>query len=236
MEEIVSAADANRSFSLLLRGVREGRSYVVTSHGRPVARLIPAGKHRNVVLGARAALLSRLESQPVVNAGRWTREELYEDGWSMRVALDTNLLAYAEGMNGAERRDAAVAIIRQLPQEATIVPAQVLGELFNVLVRKGGRARTSARDALLTWRDTFPVFETSPEVVLRAASLAADHQLGIWDAVILAAASDAGCRLLLSEDLQEGFTWAGVTVVNPFASPQHPLLAALLHGDDDSEW
>jgi hypothetical protein len=34
--------------------------------------------------------------------------------------------------------------------------------------------------------------------------------------------------LLLSEDLQEGFTWRGVTVTNPFASALHPLLAALL--------
>lgn len=114
------------------------------------------------------------------------------------------------------------------PQEAAVVPVQVLGELFNVLVRKGGKSRSDARHVLLSWRDTFPVVETSPEVVLAAVDLATDHQLGIWDAVILSAASQSGCRLLLSEDLQEGFTWAGVTVVNPFASPQHALLHALL--------
>lgn len=79
MEEAISAADANRRFSLLLRGVREGRSYVVTSHGKPVARLIPAGKHDDVASGARSTLLSRLEKQPVLNARRWTRDELYED-------------------------------------------------------------------------------------------------------------------------------------------------------------
>jgi len=79
MEEAVSAADANREFSLILRGVREGHSYVVTSHGRPVARIVPADSRESVVSGARAALLSRLERQPVVNAGRWTRDELYED-------------------------------------------------------------------------------------------------------------------------------------------------------------
>ncbi|RYD22210.1 MAG: type II toxin-antitoxin system prevent-host-death family antitoxin, partial [Spirochaetia bacterium] len=42
MEEAVSAADANRRFSVLLRGVRDGNSYVVTSHGKPVARILPA--------------------------------------------------------------------------------------------------------------------------------------------------------------------------------------------------
>ena len=80
MDEAVSAADANRKFSLILRGVREGQSYVVTSHGRPVARIVPATKSEAVVAGARAALLSRLESQPVADTGRWTRDELYEDG------------------------------------------------------------------------------------------------------------------------------------------------------------
>lgn len=79
MDEAISAADANRRFSLLLRGVREGRSYVVTSHGKPVARLVPAGWHEDLATGARAALVSRLEKQPVVHAGRWTRDELYED-------------------------------------------------------------------------------------------------------------------------------------------------------------
>ena len=79
MDEPVSAADANRKFSLILRRVHEGRSYVVTSHGRPVARIVPAEKHEELVSGARAALLSRLEAQPAVNAGNWTRDELYED-------------------------------------------------------------------------------------------------------------------------------------------------------------
>lgn len=79
MDETVSAADANRKFSLILRSVREGHSYVVTSHGRPVARIVPADKHGGVASRAHAALLSRLECQPAVDAGRWTRDELYED-------------------------------------------------------------------------------------------------------------------------------------------------------------
>lgn len=79
MEDTITAVDANRQFSLILRHVREGRRFVVTSHGRPVARIVPAGTGNRVASGARVALLSRLEHQPVVNAGRWTRDELYED-------------------------------------------------------------------------------------------------------------------------------------------------------------
>ncbi len=146
----------------------------------------------------------------------------------MKVALDTNVLAYAEGINDVGRRVSALELIQSLPQESTVIPVQVLGELFNVLVRKAGRSRADAREALLGWRDAFPVVETSPEIMLAAADLATDHQLGIWDAVVLATVSQVGCRLLLSEDMQEGFTWGGVTVVNPFAVPRHGLLDALL--------
>jgi len=61
-----------------------------------------------------------------------------------------------------------------------------------------------------------------------ALDLAVDHRLSIWDAVIFNAAAEAGCRLLLSEDLAEGFTWRGLRIVNPFAASPHPLLARLL--------
>jgi predicted nucleic acid-binding protein len=64
--------------------------------------------------------------------------------------------------------------------------------------------------------------------MLAAMYLAAVHQFSIWDGVILAAASQAGCRLLLSEDLHDGFTWGGVTVANPFALPRHTFLDTLL--------
>ncbi|HEV8677905.1 MAG TPA: type II toxin-antitoxin system prevent-host-death family antitoxin [Stellaceae bacterium] len=78
MDKVVSAAQANRSFSQLLRSVREGDSYVVTSHGRPVARIVPI-REDAVRKRARELLLARLRSQPAIDIGPWTREELYED-------------------------------------------------------------------------------------------------------------------------------------------------------------
>ena len=51
---------------------------------------------------------------------------------------------------------------------AAVIPVQVLGELFNVLVRKAGKSRDETREALLGWRDAFPVIETSPEIMLSA--------------------------------------------------------------------
>lgn len=146
----------------------------------------------------------------------------------MRVALDTNVLAYAEGSNGAIRRDQTLKLIERLPPDVVVLPAQALGELFNVLVRKAGRRPARAREAVLSWRDAYEVVDTSAAVIINATDLASDHGLTIWDSVMLAAAAEAECRLLLSEDFQEGFTWRGVTVTNPFAVTLHPILAALL--------
>jgi prevent-host-death family protein len=79
MPKAVSAADANRNFSQLLRDVREGRSYVITTHGKPVAKIVPFTTNDRAVARARAALIERLSEQPVIDAGRWTRDELYDD-------------------------------------------------------------------------------------------------------------------------------------------------------------
>ena len=77
MDKPISAAEANRKFSEVLRGVREGQSYIVTAHGKPVARISPPqrGGHSRK---SREAFIRWLEAQPVRNIGRWTRDELYE--------------------------------------------------------------------------------------------------------------------------------------------------------------
>lgn len=80
MDKAVSASDANRRFSRLLSAVREGESFVITSHGRPVARLLPVEGDEEARSRARAALFRRVMRQPVRNIGRWKREELYERG------------------------------------------------------------------------------------------------------------------------------------------------------------
>lgn len=145
-----------------------------------------------------------------------------------RFAIDTNVLAYAEGVNGSAMASAAWELIARLPGSSTFLPAQVVGELFHLLVRKAGRPPKRAQDALRSWQDAFPLVETSQPVLLAAIDLAVRHRLRIWDSVVLAAAASASCRVLLSEDLHDGFTWNGVTVVNPFAPKPNALLAELL--------
>jgi predicted nucleic acid-binding protein len=146
----------------------------------------------------------------------------------MKVALDTNVLAYVEGVNAGTRRAAAITLLEELPRSTIVVPVQALGELYNVLVRKSGWAADRAQDAILAWRDAFSLAPTTEAAIVAAVDLAADHRLGIWDSVMISVAVEHGCRLLLTEDLQDGFSWRGLTVTNPFATTMHPLLGALL--------
>lgn len=78
MDTTISAADANRRFSEVLRTVKGGASVLVTSHGRPVARIVPITDEGRSREKARAALFARLKKQRPVKVGRWTRDELYD--------------------------------------------------------------------------------------------------------------------------------------------------------------
>ena len=150
------------------------------------------------------------------------------------IAIDTNILAYAEGIDDIGREIASRRVIRRLSGSAIIIPAQALGELFNVLVRRGWPA-SAARTAVATWHGSYKTAPTTESAMVGAIDLAADHHLHIWDSVMMSVAAEAGCRLLLSEDMQDGFTWRGVTVVNPFAEQRHPLLESLLNAPDDQD-
>ena len=134
----------------------------------------------------------------------------------MHYALDTNFMVYCEGFNDDARRLKAEQMVESFNPGEVAIPVQALGELFNVLTRKAKWPAAQARAAVLTWADTYEAIDTTPTVLLDAMELSASHQLAIWDAIMLAAAAQAGCRVLLSEDMAPGFTWRGATVRNPF--------------------
>lgn len=150
----------------------------------------------------------------------------------MRIALDTNILAYLAGVKRTtadpEKIDRARRVVRHLNDEHHLVIAtQALGELFNVLL-KSGMDRHDARTITRRYADRYDIAATDRACFDQAFDVAVDHRLQVWDALILAASADAGCELLLSEDMQDGLALLGITVVNAVAKHPHPRLAALL--------
>ena len=106
---------------------------------------------------------------------------------------------------------------------------QVLGECYQVMARFG-HSRTKCREIIEDWSANFETFASGEDAFLAAFDLATDHKLQFWDALIINAAADAGCQMLLSEDLQAGFVWRGLLVVNPFAPELDQRLSRLLAG------
>ena len=145
----------------------------------------------------------------------------------MNVALDTNILGYAEGIDDPIRQAAATAIVQRLRAHTMVLPAQVLGELSSILLRKARFPAETCAATIGKWVALATIQQTDAKTIAVALELAITHRLQFWDAAILAAAAEAECQLLLSEDMQDGFVWRGVTVANPFAASPHPLLASL---------
>jgi prevent-host-death family protein len=79
MEKSIAAAEANRRFSRLLRKVQAGDSFVVTSRGRLVARILPVRDQTAARRAARSEQMRRLKTRTAQNIPPWTRDELYDD-------------------------------------------------------------------------------------------------------------------------------------------------------------
>jgi len=74
----LSATNANRQFSSVLKNVSKGEEFVVVSRGKPVATISPAKTGTHARSAARTMLLKRLHKQKPAGARTWTRDELYE--------------------------------------------------------------------------------------------------------------------------------------------------------------
>ena len=139
-------------------------------------------------------------------------------GKAVRFALDTNIMAYAEGVDGEDMQQLATGCLAHLPDGSVCVPVQALAELHYVLIRKLRVTRGEAGRRINVWIKSYATLDTTTDILLDASALSSLHQLQIFDAVILASAARNGCDILLSEDMHSGFVWQGCRVMNPFSA------------------
>lgn len=131
---------------------------------------------------------------------------------SAGVFLDTNVLVYANSQG-----DYRAAIARQLLIDGGVVGIQVLNEFASVARAKLGFTWTGVQEAI----EKILILCPNPrplrvETHLRALELSKRYGFSIWDGLILAAATEARCSKLLTEDLQHGQVVEGVRIENPF--------------------
>jgi predicted nucleic acid-binding protein len=129
-----------------------------------------------------------------------------------RRFFDTNILIYAFAAD-----DPRSARAESLLAEGGIIGIQVLNEFTNVARRKLRWQWRQIEAALAAIEDLIgPPRPLTAALHTRAVILARDHDLPFYDALIVAAAQDASCQVLFSEDFQDGQKFGAVTIENPF--------------------
>jgi predicted nucleic acid-binding protein len=146
----------------------------------------------------------------------------------MIFALDSNIILYAEGINDAERQDIANRLVMAVGIRNLVVPLQALGEMAFSIERRLKVKKEVALAMVLPWFDNLRTQETTRTVFQDAMNLTSNHQFQFWDAIILSAAKVGGASVLFSEDMQHGFFWEGVTILNPFSKTPNPIVLELL--------
>src|SRR3954453_3143994 len=133
-----------------------------------------------------------------------------------RCFVDSNVLVYSDDRRAGPKRDRARELIEDAMITGTgVLSLQVLQEYFAVSTKKLGLSADSARQKIEILSQLDIVILGVPDL-LAAIDLHRLHQLSIWDALVIRAALNAGCRILYSEDLQDGRRIDGLEVVNPF--------------------
>lgn len=136
---------------------------------------------------------------------------------NVRSFLDTNVLIYADDSRSPGKQNRAIDLILEHQKSRTaVVSLQVLQEYFITATGKLKLDRVSARRKVELFSQFHVVVLDVPDV-LAAIDLHRLHQISFWDALIIRAAKQAGCRVLLTEDMQFGREIEGLRIVNPFA-------------------
>lgn len=138
---------------------------------------------------------------------------------SVKAFFDTNVLVYAFGPVLTDKSDRATSVLRACSeQSAGYVSSQVVNEFFNVAFRKF-RPKMTVNEARLAAHAIFGAFQMvapSSRMLDLAFDLHQAHSIAWFDSLIVAAAMDARCDVLYTEDLQDGRHFGKLTVVNPF--------------------
>lgn len=136
---------------------------------------------------------------------------------SVRSFIDTNILIYAETGDVPAKQKAALALLKQLYEDANgVLSTQVLQEYCNVALKKLKLSAQHVR-AQLEFYEQFEVIQVTPAIIHGGLDLHQTRSVSFYDALILSSAQTAGCNLLMSEDMNAGETIGGVRIVNPFA-------------------
>ncbi|MFO0380059.1 MAG: PIN domain-containing protein [Pirellula sp.] len=132
--------------------------------------------------------------------------------------LDTNVLFYSCDTSDAIKHQKALNLIAECSRDNSgVLSVQVLGEFFHAtVVRKKLLTAEEAERAVMAFRSAMKCASIEPQDVFDAIEVHRRYQTRYWDSLIIAIAARLECIEILSEDLNDGQTYMGVLVSNPF--------------------
>ncbi len=134
----------------------------------------------------------------------------------MSVFFDTNVLVYCTDTTAPKKQAIARALVSTTSASGdAMVSTQVLIELFNVLTRNQQMPAANAQTLIAAYT-CWSVVPSDLTLVTAAIEKSTQHQLSIWDAMVIEAALRGGAQTLYTEDLTHGQRFDAITVVNPF--------------------
>src|SRR5690606_40255519 len=136
---------------------------------------------------------------------------------------------YAADGGAGDRHARALHILVSAARRDCVLTLQALGEFFFTATRKGIVPPRDAAEQVRDFLQIFRTFAADVGAVRAALDWAERGRRSFWDGVLIGTLAGAGCEVLLSEDMQDGVRFGGVTVLNPFVGDELPeAVAALL--------
>lgn len=136
-----------------------------------------------------------------------------------KVFFDTNVLVYQFDRSASKKQQRAQALVEQYGFDGSAaISMQVVQEFINVALKKFADKPSPSELGLIIDDLLKPLCAHLPsfEFYERSLRLHATNSLSFYDALIVQAALDLGCRQLFSEDLQTGRRFGDLEIINPF--------------------
>jgi predicted nucleic acid-binding protein len=140
-----------------------------------------------------------------------------------RVTVDTNILIYAVDVDADSKHALAAHIVKFLSEQKSVLPLQCLTEFYRATTKKRRFAAAEAASFVQQFRASMLIIPAAIEDLAPAMHIHQQHKIQFFDALLIATTRRAGCTVFLSEDLQDGRNFDGVTVRNPFVLSSEEL-------------
>ncbi len=135
-----------------------------------------------------------------------------------RFTLDTNILVYSVDSKAGRRHALAAEIVDRAVERDCWLTLQSVSEFYVAVTRKGIVPVAEAAAQAADWLAMFPTTAASAAGVRTALADAAAGRASYWDALLVATAREAGCAVILTEDMADGAMLGGCRIRNPFAA------------------